>query len=219
MNRDQESILQEALKCFKPRLTVEQKCEVRDELIYLASVYRNNSTPVQSDISVTITYFLEREGQPPEKVIRQIPPPKRPGRPRNYAADRLVYDCKTLLKQYNCRHYATGDRYTYKSPLSNLARLVHELAGFPSIGGWQNRAEIITKFQRLLPLLSGENAPPKTLSFKMDQIFQLIAENLDSTALAAPGGSQVADTPGQGAEVDASDDLYTDGNGLRDFPD
>lgn len=213
MNRDQETILQEALKCFKPRLTDEQKCEVHDELIHLASVYRNNSTPVQSDISMTIAYFFEREGQPPEKVIRQFPTPKRPGRPRNYAADRLVYDCKKLLKQYDCRYYATGDRYTYKSPLSNLARLVHELAGFPSMGGWQNRAEIITKFQRQFSLLCGENAPPETLSFKVDQVFQLIAENLCRTALAGPGASQVADTPGQGAEGDASDDLHTDGGG------
>lgn len=180
MKRDQESIWLDARKCFYPRPTEDNLKLIRLELLHIAEIYRENRNIQTPEFIVTVAYRFEERPEQEHEIV--CPPPRLRGRPKNHAANMLVYDCRELLIRYGCSNFAasgnrkksTGKRYD--SRLEKLVNLVHELAEFPPSGGWRQRVEDAPNWQWQYLLLHGPGAYQRTVPLALKQFWTLFSE-------------------------------------------
>ena len=105
----------------------------------LASGYRK-----LVEVGIKAFPLVSQQGEPSEQYQArnqeaQFPQPHR-GRPREFAADVLVDQCRDMLLTHGCDFAACHD-HIFESPLVSLSILVHELSGLPPGSGWRKRAE------------------------------------------------------------------------------
>ena len=183
---DMETFRDRALACFIPPLPKQKQASVWAELQNLAAIYQSNIRRGK-DLSVSFHFFISWSGGPLKEV--NDPAPRGRGRPREYAAARLVDDIRSLLAENGCQHGSTHlDRNKYGSRLVDLAKVVHEMAGECLQGGWRNAAEMANAnweisertdvFKWRFALEYGGGAPPRSLRLVDTQIWDLINRDI-----------------------------------------
>ena len=157
--------LKECFDCFHPLPPKLEEADIED-LLHLAWCHRDNTerkpqnldtfhkceceTPEQFQARIEAyrqADLLDESpddpvAEPRDEYLARFDPIAVPrGRPRAFAKALLVLNCRFLLIKYGCCYSAPHDR-SYESPLTTLARKVHELAGLPPCPeGWQDLAE------------------------------------------------------------------------------
>lgn len=176
MGRDRETILKEALKCFirRPRLEDEALLAVRAEIENLAEIYQENLRSQVCQPTFTSSWRFRFEGQSDTLQERGIPVTRRRGRPKNIAANMLVFDCRNLLIQNGCIHSASGNR-SYQSNLQRLVEHVHELSGLPPRRGWRDRAEAAGGWRWQFQLTYGLETLPISTPLDLKRMWDCIA--------------------------------------------
>lgn len=176
MGRDRETILKEALKRFyrNPRLEDEALLAIRAEIENLAEIYQENLRSQVCQSSIISSWKFRFEGQPDTLQERSFPVPRRRGRPKDLAANRLVFDCRNLLIQNGCIHSASGNR-EYESKLQQLVEHVHELSGLPPRLGWRDRAEAAGSWRWQFQLAYGPESLPTSTPLDLKRVWDFIA--------------------------------------------
>lgn len=167
MNRNQEIILDEALRCFYPRLEDTLRPEAVAALKELADDYRvtvENGVQAFPPVRKLIDGVFESPDAYQARCQEtQFPSgPRGKGRPRSFAADVLVYFCREMLIKFGCNSSAPRRSHDAPSNLEKLAILVHELAGLSPRKGWRQRAEDASDAVWRLQLILGKVGFPAT---------------------------------------------------------
>jgi hypothetical protein len=178
---DKETFKDRALACFIPPIPEQEQAPVWAELQNLATIYQGNLGRGEY-LTLHVRYSISYSDGRTEDI--DDPPPRRRGRPHEYAAARLVLDLRDLLTKHGCQHGATHDRKNYGSRLVDLAKVVHKMAGERPQGGWRHAAEMananweistrIKVFKWWFSLEHGVGAPPQSLSLADAQMGDLV---------------------------------------------